>query len=97
MKPNHHWCVHLKEQIEDFGPVYSFWTFLGERLNKTLKSFNSNGWTGGQMEISMLRSFGREAQLDALVSALEYVLTYINSISLDQDHPTKHGITLRAR
>lgn len=42
MKPNFHWAVHLEEQIRDFGPVYNFWTFLSERLNKLLKSSNSN-------------------------------------------------------
>ena len=72
MKPNHHWSIHLMDQIQDFGPVYTFWTFLGERLNKTLKSFNSNGWTGGQVEITMMRTFGREVQLDAMVGNIYY-------------------------
>ena len=31
MKPNHHWALHLPDQLRDFGPVYGFWTFLGER------------------------------------------------------------------
>ncbi|KAL5512094.1 hypothetical protein ACEPAG_3615 [Sanghuangporus baumii] len=34
VKPNFHWVVHLFDQIYDYGPVYSFWTFIFERLNK---------------------------------------------------------------
>jgi hypothetical protein len=69
MKPNFHWAVHLEEQIRDFGPVYNFWTFLSERLNKLLKSSNSNNWTtGGPLEISMMRKFIRGIRMDALVS-----------------------------
>ncbi|TDL15548.1 hypothetical protein BD410DRAFT_732539 [Rickenella mellea] len=67
MKPNHHWSRHITNQIRDFGPVYSFWTFVSERLNKLLKNFNSNSWKGGQMEISMMRSFGRDALLHEMV------------------------------
>ncbi|KAF8839068.1 hypothetical protein BDN67DRAFT_880957, partial [Paxillus ammoniavirescens] len=59
MKPNFHWAVHLAQQIRDYGPVYNFWAFLSERLNKVLKSSNSDNWTGGQIEISMMREFAR--------------------------------------
>ncbi|KAG1751089.1 hypothetical protein EDB19DRAFT_1271823 [Suillus lakei] len=68
MKPNFHWAVHLAQQIKDYGPVYNFWAFLSERLNKVLKSSNSNNWTGGQVEISMMREFMRAAQIDSMVS-----------------------------
>ncbi|KAF8840022.1 hypothetical protein BDN67DRAFT_996960 [Paxillus ammoniavirescens] len=68
MKPNFHWAVHLRQQILDYGPVYNFWAFLSERLNKVLKSSNSNNWTGGQVEISMMREFARGAQIDSLVN-----------------------------
>lgn len=66
MKPNFHWAVHLTQQIRDYGPVYIFWAFLSERLNKVLKSSNSNNWTGGQVEISMMREFMRAAQIDSM-------------------------------
>ncbi|KIJ09903.1 hypothetical protein PAXINDRAFT_86790 [Paxillus involutus ATCC 200175] len=66
MKPNFHWAVHLTQQIRDYGPVYNFWAFLSERLNKVLKSSNSNNWTGGQVEISMMREFARGSRLDSL-------------------------------
>lgn len=68
MKPNFHYAVHYPDQVRDFGPVYSFWNFLGERLNKVLKNFNSNGWLGGQLEVSMMRSFARDSQLQNMVS-----------------------------
>ncbi|EIW80125.1 hypothetical protein CONPUDRAFT_155484 [Coniophora puteana RWD-64-598 SS2] len=34
LKPNFHWATHLSDQILDYGPVYNFWAFLSERLNK---------------------------------------------------------------
>jgi hypothetical protein len=69
MKPNHHHVVHLPAQIYDYGPVYGFWCFLGERLNKLLKSFKSNNWSGGQLELSMVREWGRDIQLQETVSS----------------------------
>ena len=68
MKPNHHWALHLPDQLRDFVPVYVFWTFLGERLNNLLKTFNNNSHKGGQLEISMMRSFNRDTQLCTMVS-----------------------------
>ncbi|CAK5262381.1 unnamed protein product [Mycena citricolor] len=72
MKPNHHWAVHVFDQIRDFGPFYSFWAFLTERLNKTLKNLNSNNWTGGRLEVSMMREFQRGVQLETAVTAISY-------------------------
>ena len=70
MTPSFHWSVHTPDQIRDYGPVYDFWTFLTERLNKVLKSLNNNHWTGGRLEVSMMRGFGRDAQFNTLVSRL---------------------------
>ncbi|KAF8194885.1 hypothetical protein K438DRAFT_1445334, partial [Mycena galopus ATCC 62051] len=67
MKPNHHWAIHIPDQIRDYGPMYSFWAFLTERLNKILKNLNSNNWTGGHLEVSMMREFCRSASLDGVV------------------------------
>lgn len=79
MKPNSHWAVHYPDQIADFGPVYCFWNFLGERLNKVLKNFNSNGWVGGRLEVSMMRAFQRDVQVEALVRS-----SYFYSTSLTE-------------
>ncbi|KAJ7661829.1 hypothetical protein B0H17DRAFT_849898, partial [Mycena rosella] len=53
MKLNHDWVVHVPDQVLDYGPLYSFWAFLTERLNKVLKNLNSNNWSGGLLEVSM--------------------------------------------
>ncbi|KAJ7885697.1 hypothetical protein B0H14DRAFT_3734758 [Mycena olivaceomarginata] len=51
----------------DFGPIYGFWAFLPERLNKILKNLNTNNWGGGLLEVSMMREFHRMAQLDGML------------------------------
>ena len=68
MKPNHHFAVHTATQVRDYGPVYNFWAFLSERLNKIMKSFNLNNWNGGRLEVSMMRAFSRDAFVKKLVS-----------------------------
>ncbi|KAG2030977.1 hypothetical protein BDR03DRAFT_936515 [Suillus americanus] len=80
LKPNFHWAVHLRRQILDYGPVYNFWASLSERLNKVLKSSNSNNWTGGQIEISMMREFARGAQIDSLVISLPVIVLSLTRI-----------------
>ena len=42
---NMHLHGHIKECIEDFGPVYSFWCFSFERLNGILGSYHTNNRT----------------------------------------------------
>ena len=39
---NMHLHAHLKQCIEDYGPVYSFWCFSFERLNGILGSYHTN-------------------------------------------------------
>ncbi|KAJ7744275.1 hypothetical protein DFH07DRAFT_925148 [Mycena maculata] len=70
MKPNHHWAVHIPDQVLDYGPLYSFWAFLTERLNKVLKNLNSNNWSGGLLEVSMMREFHHMAQLDGVLNGI---------------------------
>jgi hypothetical protein len=67
MRPNHHWAVHIPDQISLYGPLNGFWAFLTERLNKILKNLNSNNWTGGRLEVSMMREFHRSTRIDAVV------------------------------
>ena len=68
MKPNFHWVTHIFDQLEDYGPVYNFWTFLFERLNKVLKSFSVNNHGGGEVEVTFFRAFARDVALRDLVS-----------------------------
>ncbi|KAJ6540384.1 hypothetical protein B0H19DRAFT_1077796 [Mycena capillaripes] len=65
LKSNHHWAIHIPDQLVDYGSVYNFWAFLTEQLNKPLKNINSNNWTGGALEVSMMRGFHRNAAVDS--------------------------------
>ena len=67
VKPNHHWIVHIFEQIRDYGPVYGLWTFTFERLNKVLKSYATNNHSGGAIEVSFFRAFRRDSRLREIV------------------------------
>jgi hypothetical protein len=86
MKPNHHWAIHIFDQIHDYGSVYNFWAFLGERLNGVLKNMNTSGWSGGMLEISMLREFERQVKMDRLVCNLILIhkCSNLSQFKLDQ-------------
>ena len=51
---NMHLHCHLKECIEDYGPVYSFWCFAFERFNGVLGSTVTNNRS---IEIQLMRKF----------------------------------------
>ena len=51
---NMHLHCHLKECIEDYGPVYSFWCFAFERYNGILGSTATNNRS---IEIQLMRKF----------------------------------------
>lgn len=61
--PSFHWVTHIFDQIRDFGPVYGFWSFASERLNKVLKDYNTNCHSGGKLEMTFMRSFQRDVRL----------------------------------
>ena len=54
VKPNMHYCLHLKEDCLNFGPVYSFWLFSFERYNGILSAFDTNNRC---IETTFLRKF----------------------------------------
>jgi hypothetical protein len=58
----------MPEQVRRYGPVHGFWTFLFERLNKLLKSFNTNGHQSSEMEVTFAREFKRYVMLLRTVS-----------------------------
>jgi hypothetical protein len=68
MKPNHHFTIHIAQQIRNFRPVYEVWTFLSERLNGLLKQIHLNNWGGGMLEISMMRQFSCMSHIRAMVT-----------------------------
>ena len=51
---NHHLHCHLKECIEDYGPIYSFWCFAFERFNGILGNTTTNNRS---IEIQIMRKF----------------------------------------
>ncbi|KAI0337532.1 hypothetical protein BDW22DRAFT_1339624, partial [Trametopsis cervina] len=65
--PNFHYITHIFDQLNDYGPVYGFWTYLFERLNKILKSYAVNNHSAGELEVTFLREFNRESRLRSLV------------------------------
>ncbi|KAJ7739131.1 hypothetical protein B0H16DRAFT_1729525 [Mycena metata] len=70
VKPNHHYLTHIFRIIRDFGPVYGFWTFLFERLNKLLKSYDTNNHGNGELEVTFFREFHRDANLRDVLQKL---------------------------
>lgn len=73
IRPNHHYAVHTAEFIRDYGPLYCFWTFLFERLNKVLKSFSTNNHANGEVEVTFFREFHRSILVSrAVCCALSY-------------------------
>lgn len=65
--PNHHYAAHMEDQILDYGPVYGFWVFLQERLNYILKHFKTNNRGGGELEVTLMRSYEASTSLRQLV------------------------------
>ncbi|KAG1881234.1 hypothetical protein F4604DRAFT_1922240 [Suillus subluteus] len=70
VKPSHHWVTHIFEQLEDYGPVYGFWTFIFKHLNKVLKSYSTNNHGDGEIEISFFRAFLRDTELRTMLTNL---------------------------
>ncbi|CAH1232939.1 Hypp536 [Branchiostoma lanceolatum] len=58
--PNMHLHAHLKDCMEDFGPVYSFWLFSFERLNGILGDQPNNN---REVELQIMRKFDKERHL----------------------------------
>ena len=50
----HAFHTHIKEWIEDFGPVYLFWCFSFERLNEILGSYHTNNH---HISVQLMRGF----------------------------------------
>ncbi|KAF7377085.1 hypothetical protein MSAN_00127100 [Mycena sanguinolenta] len=68
IKPNHHYATHTPEDVRNYGPLQEFWTFLFERINKVLKSFNSSNHSGGELETSFFREFHRTIQTSRILA-----------------------------
>jgi hypothetical protein len=75
--------THIFEQLEDYGPVYGFWTFLFERLNKVLKSYSTNNHGDGEIEVSFFRAFTRDTELRTMV--ISFLFLFMNTRILNCD------------
>ncbi len=60
IKPNHHMTCHLRECVEDFGPVHSYWLFAFERINGYLGDYQTN-FKG--IEVTLMRKFLADREL----------------------------------
>jgi hypothetical protein len=78
IRPNHHYATHVPDCLRDYGPMVGFWTFLFERLNKILKSYNSSNHSGGELEVSFFREFHRTMAHSRMVCLCDYVYLLIH-------------------
>ncbi|KZV92705.1 hypothetical protein EXIGLDRAFT_692440 [Exidia glandulosa HHB12029] len=67
VRPNHHYATHVADYARAFGPLCGFWTFLFERLNRVLKSFNTNNHGNGEIETTFFTEFLRTCSTSRLV------------------------------
>lgn len=65
---NFHVFKHIPDDIRRFGPVYGYWLFPHERVNKVLKSINTNGPSQNQEQVEQMRGFPRKRQADRIIS-----------------------------
>lgn len=70
VKSNFHYVTHIFDQMLDYGPVYGFRLFPMERLNKVFKSYKTNCRASGELEVTFLRGFQRDARLQEMVVSL---------------------------
>ncbi|KAG1797180.1 uncharacterized protein BJ212DRAFT_1289954, partial [Suillus subaureus] len=73
VKLTHHLVTHIFDQLHDYGPVYRFWTFLFERLNKLLKSYSTNNHGTGELEVSFFHTFEKDQELQMMVCIVQIV------------------------
>lgn len=75
------WCTmnmhlhgHLKECIEDYGPVYSFWLFAFERLNGILGSYHTNN---RNISAQLMRNFLDSQQYSSCNWPQDYIEDFL--------------------
>lgn len=61
--PNMHLHLHLKECLQNYGPVHGFWCYGFERLNGQLGKYHNNNQS---IEVQLMRKFLREIEVRAL-------------------------------
>lgn len=66
--PNMHLHCHLREVVNDFGPVYGFWLFSFERYNGIIKSIDTN--SKDRFEVTFMKQFLKQSMSSSLTDAL---------------------------
>ena len=61
--PNMHLHLHLKECLQNYGPVHGFWCYGFERLNGQLGKYHTSNQS---IEVQLMRKFLREIEVQAL-------------------------------
>ena len=64
--PNLHLHLHMKDCLQDYGPVHGFWCYSFERFNGILGRYHTNNRS---IEVQLMKKFLR--QRDILFQALE--------------------------
>lgn len=72
--PNIHLHGHLKECINDYGPVYSFWLFAFERLNGILGSYHTNN---RNISVQLMQHFTNSYHFSPCNWPQEYVQQFL--------------------
>ena len=57
--PNMHMHCHLRQCLEDYGPLHTFWCFSFERYNGVLGSMPNNNKA---IEVQLMKKFLRDVQ-----------------------------------
>ncbi|KAI0340552.1 hypothetical protein BDW22DRAFT_1448365 [Trametopsis cervina] len=69
--PNHHLALHLRECMEMFGPVHSWWAFPFERYNGVIAKLNTNN-KSAEMPVTFMRYFCIGANLRAMIASMPW-------------------------
>ncbi|KAJ3803608.1 hypothetical protein F5876DRAFT_14800, partial [Lentinula aff. lateritia] len=69
--PNHHYAMHNPEQLKFWGPLACLSEFPGERLNGEFAKISTNNHFN-EMELTMVRQFGRKANLNVILNETNY-------------------------
>ncbi|MBW0491616.1 hypothetical protein O181_031331 [Austropuccinia psidii MF-1] len=72
--PNHHYAMHIPEQLMQWGPLMGLSEFSGERLVGTLQNLKTNSINGAQEE-KIMKQFGEMQRLHQVASKYEKKVT----------------------
>lgn len=72
VQPNHHYALHIPEQLSLWGPMMGVAEFSGERLIGRLQGFQTNRRTG-ELEGTLLKTVSRIQRLEANEDFIKFV------------------------